>query len=142
MKTKSCFRCREHKPVEEFYVHAAMSDGRLNKCKACCRADAIANRNKRIDYYRDYDRMRTKTEERRLKCAAQLRLHRRRNPLKTAARAAVSRAVMSGALVRGPCEVCGCKQVDGHHDDYSRPLDVRWLCRVHHLMAHGRYQTN
>lgn len=35
-----------------------------------------------------------------------------------------------------PCEVCGAPKTDAHHDDYSRPLDVRWLCRQHHNAKH------
>ena len=47
-------------------------------------------------------------------------------------------ALQSGKLVRGPCEVCGATEdVHGHHDDYSKPLDVRWLCRKHHRQTHG-----
>lgn len=45
-------------------------------------------------------------------------------------------AIASGKLVRQPCEKCGATKVDAHHDDYSRPLDVRWLCRSHHLEHH------
>lgn len=45
-------------------------------------------------------------------------------------------AIRSGRLVRQPCEVCGDDQVDAHHDDYDKPLDVRWLCRKHHRAAH------
>jgi len=142
MTRKPCFRCRERKPMSEFYRHAAMADGHLNKCKACCRADAIANRRAKVDYYRAYDRARTQTSDRREWAAGRLRSYRSRNPMKNAARAAVSRAVRAGSLVRRPCEVCGCDQVDAHHDDYSKPLAVRWLCRIHHLMAHGRYQAN
>ena len=36
-----------------------------------------------------------------------------------------------------PCEVDGCgKPGDRHHDDYGRPLDVRYLCRSHHISWH------
>lgn len=50
---------------------------------------------------------------------------------------AVHKAVKKGELFRGPCEVCGTtKNIDAHHDDYSKPLDVRWLCRKHHQMHH------
>jgi hypothetical protein len=36
-------------------------------------------------------------------------------------------------LVPQPCEVCGATKVEKHHPDYSKPLEVRWLCREHHL---------
>jgi DNA-directed RNA polymerase subunit RPC12/RpoP len=52
------------------------------------------------------------------------------------ARAQVTSAIRAGRLVRQPCEVCGAVKVDAHHDDYSRPLDVRWLCRAHHRQHH------
>jgi hypothetical protein len=42
-----------------------------------------------------------------------------------------------GVLKPQPCEVVGCRNVpQKHHDDYDRPLDVRWLCRPHHLALH------
>lgn len=50
-------------------------------------------------------------------------------------------AVLRGRLVKQPCEVCGSKDSCAHHDDYAKPLDVRWLCRNHHAqhhVAHGR----
>lgn len=46
------------------------------------------------------------------------------------------RAIRDGVLIRKPCEVCGAKKVDAHHDDYERPLSVRWLCRRHHNQHH------
>lgn len=48
----------------------------------------------------------------------------------------VDKAIRQGELTRLPCEVCGAEKVDAHHDDYSKPLDVRWLCRFHHLQYH------
>lgn len=45
-------------------------------------------------------------------------------------------AIARGDLLRQPCEVCGAEQVEAHHDDYSRPLEVRWLCPVHHREHH------
>jgi len=49
---------------------------------------------------------------------------------------AVARAVASGTLTRGPCAVCGALKVHGHHGDYSKPLDVVWLCPPHHRQLH------
>jgi len=49
---------------------------------------------------------------------------------------AVENAIAKGQLIRMPCEKCGAIRVDAHHDDYSKPLSVRWLCRGHHLEYH------
>lgn len=74
---------------------------------------------------------------------------RRANPEKYLAHVAVQRALASGDLVKQPCEVCGDPAVDAHHDDYSKQLDVRWLCRQHHVRLHnggedlfGEYSAN
>jgi hypothetical protein len=36
-----------------------------------------------------------------------------------------------------PCEVCDAPG-ERHHDDYDKPLDIRWLCRAHHGETHWR----
>jgi len=41
-----------------------------------------------------------------------------------------------GKIPRRPCEVCGDPNAEMHHDDYSKPLDIRWLCREHHMDLH------
>jgi len=58
-----------------------------------------------------------------------------RNPEKRMAQAAVSNALRDGRLVRGECARKGsdCSgRIEAHHEDYSRPLDVTWLCSAHH----------
>ena len=46
--------------------------------------------------------------------------------------------INDGTLIRLPCEVCGVNEsVDAHHDDYHKPLDVRWLCKKHHYEHHN-----
>lgn len=53
-------------------------------------------------------------------------------------RALSNYAVKVGRLVKQPCEVCGDEEVEIHHIDYFDPLDVRWLCFVHHRnLMHG-----
>jgi hypothetical protein len=54
------------------------------------------------------------------------------------ARWQVHRALEAGRLVKQPCEVCGDAKVHAHHDDYSKPLDVRWLCLRHHVDHHAK----
>ena len=41
-----------------------------------------------------------------------------------------NRAVVSGKIVKPTnCSQCGkLRKVTAHHDDYSRPFEVRWLC--------------
>jgi len=41
-----------------------------------------------------------------------------------------------GKLTKQPCEVCGDPKSQIHHDDYDKPLEVRWFCRPHHLKNH------
>lgn len=43
-------------------------------------------------------------------------------------------------LVRKPCEVCG-EQAEAHHDDYNKPLEVRWLCFKHHREWHKTHDN-
>lgn len=65
------------------------------------------------------------------------KLQRQRYPERVNARQAVHRAVKSGKLKRIPCQHPGCTEPTtfAHHTDYSKPLDVTWLCRPHHAEA-------
>ena len=48
------------------------------------------------------------------------------------AREAVARAIRRGDLLKSCCELCLADKVQAHHDDYTRPLEVRWLCPTCH----------
>ena len=58
-------------------------------------------------------------------------------PDKYVAHREMTKAIRNGFLIRKSCEVCGELKVEGHHEDYSKPLLVRWLCKKHHLDVHG-----
>lgn len=60
---------------------------------------------------------------------------RKRHPEKTKAQRAVFVAKRNGSLEQKPCEVCGKRKSEAHHEDYSKPLEVTWLCRKHHQEA-------
>src|ERR1017187_7028487 len=49
----------------------------------------------------------------------------------------IQSVVKKGTLVKQPCERCGDLNVEAHHENYDRPLDVRWLCKKHHVARHG-----
>lgn len=55
------------------------------------------------------------------------------------ARRQVKWALSHGLLSDAPCERCGDIRTEAHHDDYRRPLDVRWLCVMCHTAHHGTY---
>lgn len=50
----------------------------------------------------------------------------------------VLRAIASGKLAKMPCEICGDMETQAHHDDYNKPLEVRWLCEKHHKEWHAK----
>lgn len=60
-----------------------------------------------------------------------------RNEMQLLVCAFVKKAITRGVLVPQPCEVCGQEKAHAHHDDYSKPLKVRWLCRKHHQQHHA-----
>jgi len=51
---------------------------------------------------------------------------------------AVNNALRKGTIAKGPCETCGKEPAHGHHDDYLKPLEVRWLCRSCHTLWHKK----
>ena len=61
-----------------------------------------------------------------------------KHPEKYRARYKAASALKSGKIKRAPCEVCGNNKAEMHHDDYSKPLDIRWLCKKHHVEFHRK----
>lgn len=61
---------------------------------------------------------------------------RARDPQKQRARAIIRDRIYRGTLTRMPCEKCGESKTHAHHDDYAKPLDIRWLCPKHHKEVH------
>lgn len=152
MTTKRCFKCLCEKPLDAFYTHGAMGDGRLGKCKECTRADVRANRLAKIDHYRAFDKSRASMPHRvaaRKEYAqtpegkrAYQRAHKAstlRYPDRNKARTTLGNAVRDGRVIPWPvCAIPECSgKPHGHHPDYSRPLDVVWLCDKHHKEAHA-----
>jgi ribosomal protein S27AE len=135
---KECFKCNQVKPLSEFYAHPQMADGHLNKCKECNKADVRQNYVAKRLAYAAYYQAREQTARRKEQVRRYAENSRKLSPEKYAAHTAVGNAVLDGRLKRQPCEVCGAEKVEAHHDDYSKPLDVRWLCFKHHREVHGQ----
>lgn len=129
---KKCFKCDTVKPLEDFYKHTQMADGRVNKCKQCNKKDVSENRGKNIEKYRLYDRNRGNRQG-----YGYVKEYREKYPNKFRAHSMVNNAIRKGALFSEPCGNCGGKEnLHAHHDDYLKPLNVRWLCSACHSQWH------
>jgi hypothetical protein len=153
MRFKLCFKCGVEMPLTAFYKHAMMGDGHLNKCKECTKKDATAARLARIEYYRQYDRLRAsqphrrmanrergRTEHGRELSRASHKLSALRHPDRKRALTTLSNAVRDGRVQKEPCFVCG-GEAQAHHSAYSLPLHVTWLCRPHHEQLHKEHRA-
>lgn len=110
-----------------------------NARDAVRREDPVYQERKRQRERERYQRIKD-TPEYKARCAASIKRQRESGDKsrKDRVRAQTRAAVKSGILVSGPCEVCGIAEVQAHHDDYSNPLQVRWLCAKHHTDHHRR----
>lgn len=130
---KECFKCLKSKALTEFYRHKNMKDGYLNKCKDCTKLDSASHRAKNLEKVRAYDRKRGNRQPN-----GYQKKYRERYPNKYNAHRKVYNHLRSGNLFKEPCEVCGSeKKIHAHHDDYLKPLNVRWLCSAHHSQWHA-----
>ena len=59
-----------------------------------------------------------------------------REPANSKARRLVRDAIKNGKLKRLPCETCGAINTHAHHSDYNHPLQVIFLCAIHHREWH------
>jgi hypothetical protein len=125
-----------------------MADGHLNKCKACTKLDVQKNYIKRADQYRAYEQrparraksiMRAKayakTATGKLAHAKATKAYRLKYPERYKANTILNNAVRSGKVKRQVCKTCRGK-AEAHHDDYSKPLKVQWLCAKDHTHHH------
>ena len=133
---KTCIACGKTLPITEFYRHPQMADGHLGKCKECCKRQGNERRVAKLEEIRRYDRQRAKTPKRNADLKLNVRKMRGLYPEKNRARAAVCRAVRSGKIIPQPCALCGAAKTEAHHADYSKPLDVIWVCRSCHFKIH------
>ena len=144
---RTCRRCGTAKPLGEFPPYRAKGVvGRRHTCRDCWNvkwSPIVAGHNKRYYHenkggYRDRLKARTNRQHH----ADRASHHRRnkeyeaRHPLRAAAKRDVMLAVRAGRLLRKPCEVCADTKSQAHHDDYLKPLEVIWLCAVHHGERH------
>lgn len=115
-----------------------MQDGHLNKCKDCAKRDVRNNYIDKFDQYQKYEQLREQRPGRKQKKLVYQQRRRAREPIKNLARSQTLRAIATGKLKRLPCQKCGDKNSQAHHTDYTKPLEVEWLCFKCHRKEHGQ----
>lgn len=142
--TKVCRKCGKEKAGEDFYSGWT--------CKECIKAYQRKRREEKLDEVREYDRKRSnlphrvrarkeyqKTEAGRIAGAKAKRKWQEQNPERKAAHTILGNRLRSGEITKPDrCGECGKKtRIHGHHDDYSKPLDVKWVCGKCHKNIHA-----
>jgi ribosomal protein S27AE len=138
MEEKLCSKCMKTKSIDDFYCHPR--SGRSGKCTECSIADRRSYRANNIEYYREYDRKRYarcshRRHRKRKKDPAQVLAYRRSHPERRRAERTIHRMVLSGKIERPRhCSRCGSssRKIEAHHEDYSKPTEVVWLCSKCH----------
>jgi len=122
MITKKCKHCGEEKLIKLFLKDSRLKSGYASKCKFChnkiCRRYISANQ----QYYTRKSIEYRKTDKGKIKSSANQK---------------VKTALRSGKLFKEPCSVCGNIKSEAHHSDYREPLNIIWLCSLHHKEWHA-----
>lgn len=143
-----CSKCKKWLPAKQFYKMSSAANGLRSNCKTCARQYHIDNRQVNLERNRQYhaDNKQACNERSRQYYAdnrqAMLEHDAKRHKTpKGRARLAVTNAVRDGVLFKpGRCEKCNepfeKHLLHGHHEDYSKPLEVEWLCSKCHGKRH------
>ena len=110
--TQRCYSCKTIKPVSDFHRKKSMPSGFTDQCKICKNLQNLGR-------------------PRKGKSVSPL-FRRQKHASKR-----VARALKHGRLNKKPCQICGDPLSQAHHQDYSRPLSVVWLCKSHHAQVHS-----
>jgi hypothetical protein len=148
--SKTCFKCGKAQPLNNFYRHPKMADGRLGKCKECTKFDVMKNYAENLDSIRAKRRqwavhsLKHKASVKRYHkevyagSEAEKRSRQRwleRNRVKRKCHILVNNLIKRKGLIPKLCEKCG-EKAEAHHEDYSKPLAITWLCKAHHGERH------
>jgi hypothetical protein len=135
-----CGICKEFKPYEDFYKNKRTILGITPECKKCHCKESIRTRN--MNTARENNQ---KYIERARKANAEKFRERERNRKREKDKKYFARRELNNAVKRGDiakperCEECGRKvKLAAHHGDYSKPLEVKWLCYKCHGIAHRK----
>lgn len=136
---KTCRKCFEDKDLSKFYRHKQMFDSHLNICIECTKKRVSKHRKENIDKIREYDRERGKLPRRIKNTKETTSSRRKENKDYYFSHTKLGDALRGGKILKPKiCSWCTehHKQIEGHHHDYSKPLEVTWLCSPCHKKLH------
>ena len=147
LSDRHCSKCKKLKPVGSFYKDKSKPTGFRPSCKECDKPYAKAYRNSNKERYaashktwrkknRKQRRPKLSAELIRIRTAKSTDIWRKKNVLKTRVHKKVAVALKSGWLLKMLCHICDSPNSHAHHEDYSKPLEVHWLCPKHHKERH------
>lgn len=129
---KICGVCGAQPPVEPY-------KGVPTRCGSCHREAMKRLRRENPDRFTERERARY-VGERREKILEAAKARRATPGAKRDAQTAVGNAVRDGRLIKpDACSRCSRAgiRLEGHHDDYSKPIEVVWLCVRCHRRHHA-----
>ncbi len=137
---KTCSTCKEIKPKTDFYKDKRTPDGLKYQCKKCHLESSIRTRDedkKRESNKRHMRNARKINPDKFRERERRLSINRAKDK-KYLARKELNNAVKRGDIIKPRfCKNCNKKRkITAHHDDYSKPLEVQWLCYTCHGKVH------
>lgn len=136
---KTCTTCGTEKPKSEFQVRLASKDGFTAACKLCLKARDTKRYEKERELRLARQKMYLSTPDGKAAHKRAVQGWQEKNKLRRAAHVILGNALRNQTVKPQPCWVCG-KKAEAHHPDYSRPLDVVWLCKQHHREVHSTHK--
>ena len=135
-----CGVCKEFKPYEDFYKNKRTILGITYDCKKCHSKESVRLRDKDNARAKNCEYAKRARETNPEKFRERERLRVREKDEKYLARRELNNAVKKGDVVKPKCcEECGREvRLTGHHEDYSKPLEVKWLCYKCHGKRHRK----
>jgi len=140
MPTQKCILCGETKDLDEYYAHPQMANKHLGICKVCVKKRAKIHAGTSAG--KEVERKRNQKPERKANLQIISRNWLKANPERGRTHSAVARALKKGILIK-PTKCQDCQEeapLHAHHDDYSKPLEVKWLCVPCHGKRHPKYK--
>jgi len=133
---KKCRRCLTEKRLDDFY------GWKPSVCKDCHRKNDKERYEKRKKYFSKYKAKWYSIPKNQKRHSLISRKYAitwlKKHPKERKAYSQFHYALYSGKLYKPKqCSQCGeRKKIEAHHPDYTKPLEVIWLCRSCHKILH------